>query len=419
MLRSALFLSAGLLVALCFACIEVPAPPTPPTVPILAAEPAPHSRIGLQGCNPGDGKSFANAVQVLAPGSGYDPQTLVPPPANMLGTLSNTTQIWSDLVAGFNAAPANFRIKLCNLTAVYIDTTTCPGNPLSCFGANSWGFRNPNNTDERYLALSQSIWGSIGQLGALRYSVYETNLLAQVMLQEGMPWPSPPPIPPPPGTMVLPPPPAFSPAMNGNSSVDTAALTVLAALAHEYGHILWYDVLKAPHDNNYKPSVLCRPDPNKKGDGFFDDSWGGMDVNQPKMWLGFGETMGDQHAPGITQISSLKQAIRNSDFQTAASLLNSLYAPQSSGNPSGVWPSLFGAISPEEDFVETFKVFILTRPETNAHMPITTMRLNIFADTTIAPQPPVVAFKPNIFADLNRNAKKVLATKMACLNRHF
>jgi hypothetical protein len=332
----------------------------------------------------------------------------------MLGTLSNKTQTWQDLADGFNAAPPNFRQKLCNLTAVYIDTTTCPGNPQSCFGANSWGFRNPNNTDERYLALSQGIWGSIGHSDAGRYSVYETNLLAQVMAQENMRWPL---------SSATPPRPAFSGAFSGSTSIDDVpALTVLAALAHEYGHILWYDVLKTPHNNNYKPSVLCRPNPNNKGGGFFDNSWDGMDVNRPRMWLRFGEMMGDQHAHGITQISTLARLIQTmttpDEFQMAAAAFDSLY-DNDNNSASGVWPSLFGAISPEEDFVETFKIYILTRPETNSHMPITSMQLNIFGADSVPPNQPTPAFTPDIFADLGKNLKKELAAKIRCIHGHF
>jgi hypothetical protein len=203
--------------------------------------------------------------------------------------------------------------------------------------------------------------------------------------------------------------------MNGSTSVDTPAMAVLAALSHEYGHILWYDVLKA-NPSNYSPNSFCR----QTGIGFFDNAWI-TPINTPLPWLFFGETTTvdgrtDRHT-GTIQIQDLKNAITGTppDFQTAAKLLNAFYASDV-GNPDGVWPSLFGAISPEEDFVETFRVYILSSPATNMGMPVISMPLNIYSTPLeISPR-----YTPNIFANLASNVSKPeLLRKRACIDRAF
>ncbi|MBV8118313.1 MAG: hypothetical protein JO081_00035, partial [Alphaproteobacteria bacterium] len=304
MLRGALIgLMVGFVCLLCGGCAPPPSAPPSPAIPSAAPSLAiSGTGTGTAGCT---AQAFANAVQVL--GTNYIPSTLNPP--NVPTTfLSSSTQTWQDLVAAFNAAPPSFRQKLC-LTTVYINPTSCAGTSYLCFGANSWGFRNPRDNTQRYIGLSQSLWSG-GQAPAL--SVFEKNILAEVMQQQGMPWP--------PASGQVPPPPAFSHAVNGSTSVDTPAMAVLAALSHEYGHILWYDVLKV-NPSNYSPNSFCR----QTGIGFFDNAWI-TPINTPLPWLYFGETTTvdgrtDRHA-GTLQIQDLKNAVNKPDFQKAAKLLN-------------------------------------------------------------------------------------------------
>jgi hypothetical protein len=82
---------------------------------------------------------------------------------------------------------------------------------------------------------------------------------------------------------------------------------------------------------------------------------------------------------------------------------------------SDLWPSLFGAISPEEDFVETFGFYILTDKKTNNQMPVNSMKLNIWA-TLITPGG-APTYTPDPYKDItNSNLKKELKRKIKCID---
>jgi hypothetical protein len=388
--RRAHLLCAISLTTACFACVQ------------LQRAPFSGKGTGLASCT---AQQFADAVQVLSTNS--FPDAWLIPPSVPTSPLNSSTQIWKDLFNAFNAAPPNFQQQLC-LTTVYINPTSCSGPKHSCVGANSWGLRYPYDITQHYVALSQSLWDGGGQAPSL--STFETNIFAEVMQQQGMPWPT--------ASATVPGPPAFSPAMNVNTSgittsVDTPAMAVLAALSHEYGHTLWYDVFKQNY-LIYNPNGFhC-----KAGGGFFDNAWN-TPVNIPTTWLDFAVTTNDQHASGTVQIGDLYNAIVNKpDLKEAARRLNELYDSDKNGNRSGVWPSLFGAISPPEDFVETFKIYILTNLATNMGMPVTSMPLNIYSTPGVnAP-----TYTPNIFANLYTNPimnKKELARKRSCVDAAF
>jgi hypothetical protein len=377
MIRVAPLLCAGVIVATCFACSPTPvavAPPAPPPPLRVAAV-----------CQPSQPASFAQSVTMLAPG--FVPGAFGTPPSS---SVPLTAQMQADLTAAFTAAPPIFKIALCRLDGVYVDPSA----------TTSWGYRDPT-TLKRYIGLSaQGLWGSAGTTPALAYSAYETGQLAEVMKTWLMPWPL--------ASSQVPTPPFFSPAMSGTTSVDTSAMTVLAVLAHEFGHIFWYDKVKASSGHAYNPNGFCRQHAIV-GTGFFDKTWQ-IPVNQPDPFVYFGAPSGDYHASGIVQLSDLYLPLQNGNYTSAAQMLNSLYT-NDTGNASGVWPSLLGAVSPEEDFVETLKLFILTRPQANGGLPITSMPLNIFA----TPNTNVPTYTPDIFADLTRVKKRELARQLLCI----
>jgi hypothetical protein len=325
MFRSAHLLCGTIFMAACFACAPLP-PPAPPLPP---------APITLGTC--AGGSTFLSHVSLLA--AGYNPRNLGTPPANSSGQL--TTQEQTDLNNAFIASPPRFQKALCNLDGIYID----PSN------VHSWGFRNPG-TGKRYVGLSQAaLWGGTGQSPAPKYSDSETSLIQQVLGTIGAPWPT--------STNTIPNPPSFSAAENVSPSgvvrsVDTSAMTVLAALAHEYGHILWFDLIKGnPLVLSYDPAKFCRSNPKVAGNGFFDSSW--QTVHQPPDYLDFAELPPiDKHYNGLILTQDLINTINGQQWSTAANYLNLFYSPDTlnnSSNENGVWPSLFGSISPEEEFV--------------------------------------------------------------------
>jgi hypothetical protein len=344
---------------------------------------------------------FANAVLVLNQNITYSPASLSPPSSSDVNdSLQNLksnqpyTGIWNDLYAAFKSASNRFQKRLCSLSGVYIDETSCSSGS-SCYASNSWGFRNPTDLTE-YLGLSARLWDSNGV--APSFLNYETTGLDLILSVFNTPfWPS--------GATL---PQFLSVTSKSGSNVNNSATTALAALAHEYGHILWFDLVKVSGGASYSydPTTYC----TDKTDGFFAGSWS-LSVSRPINFITYGQIYsGDQHLYP-PQVADLQNAISSAalyglgtpQWSTAvayaAQLLDEFYASEYNDNDavvdrSGVWASLFGAVSPEEDFVEAFVFHILT---SGSSAEITSMPLNIYADGSTTP-----AYTPDIFADFNK-----------------
>jgi hypothetical protein len=401
-LSAMMFLAA--VAALCFGCAHREADGGPRN----------DRTLKLTGTRTCDAGSFAASARILP--TGYQPYnsgsgTFNPLPSG-LPSLSPASPIYQDLFDAFNAAPKEFQDQLCGqgsapgLDGLYIDqrTVAC-GNFSSCLVSNSWGFRDPTNAGslKRYIGLSVSLWRSLTQpRSAPVYSAYESDLLAQVIqarqkvegatIAPGQ-W----------GSMTVAEP-YFSKATSNASTppveINTSATTVLAALAHEFGHILWYDSLRSDPNGIYNPKNFCI----NTGTGFFDNAW--SSVTQPgARWVDFAT---NQDQPKGLLPHDVITALSNSNPSTAADYLNKLYANDST-SASSLWPSLFAALSPQEDFAETYKIYILTHKKTNGGNPLTSMILNISDGTNM--------YTPNIFADLDKNGgnnKKELKRKTKC-----
>ena len=226
-------------------------------------------------------------------------------------------------------------------------------------------------------------------------------------------WPPAPPcqVPPAPTPTNVPKAPTFSGATNTNTtiSVDTPAMTVLATLAHEYGHILWYDLIKG-NNNSYMPMSFCR----SSGIGFFDNAW--SNVSMPATnFITFAAPPPTTDTHKGIQTTQLITAINKNKWTTAVNYLNEYLTPQSSSNPDGVWPSVFGSISPQEDFVETFKIYIMTNPTTNSNAPVTSMPLNLYAPAGGPPPPPPPDIYQEIAQDIAQGRQHERKRKMDCI----
>jgi hypothetical protein len=106
----------------------------------------------------------------------------------------------------------------------------------------------------------------------------------------------------------------------------------------------------------------------------------------------------DKHA-NPPQTKAIDSAIAGGEFDGmngAGDLLHQIYIS------SAPWPSFFGSLAPDEDFVETYKLFVLT----NANSPLTSLHLTI---------PTNPSYEGNIPYDLVVNKNKTdLATKIGC-----
>jgi hypothetical protein len=385
MVRTALLAGAGVIAAACVACTPKPQPPPP--------GPPPEHRAQI--CNPDDADSFIRSVHFLK--SGYDPAdpyTRFADPPITDEPLPSVVE--ADLRSAFTVAPPFFKDDVCKLDGIFINQTDCDDGNLrnSCFDA-SWGFRSPlePNRGKRYIAISLSNWTAGRPLRradsryggrkpefrhAQRLTEYNTRQLNTLLKSlNHLTWKAP-------------------PKFDSKISDDTAnspGMAVLAVLAHELGHVRWYDFVEPDpglnHEGNYDLSRLKCPD----GSNFL-DSWNPV-VSRNKAfaapeWLPFGQPA-DEHlvvhapetGPPITDFTRPGQRAsadsqskadmdkgRHRDNQPLVALAVSLDDLYGDNRP---WASLLGSLSPTEDLVETYVLLALKR----ARPSLVSLRLNI------------------------------------------
>ena len=306
----------------------------------------------------------------------------------------------ADLIAAFNAAPGFFREQLCGLDGVFVnlkcqDPNNCTPDDAS---DNSWGYRetlgqNPQEPARRFIAISAVLWG--GNPHVDNFYDFETKLLHQLFKRPyGAIWEGP----------------QYGDP-NANHSENTPAITVLAALAHEFGHVLWYDTFRPARSNDMWANDFSR----FCSGTFFDDSWAlvvapagssqagtAQPAYPPGPWRNFGDRSSQSHAFGDVPVSLIDYAIRQNDpidlFNSRAYSLDGLF------RTNGHWASFFAALSPDEDFIETFKFYVLI----NANPQVKNLPITI-------PSPLYPAFRADIYADYRSpGGKGVLAKKVGC-----
>jgi hypothetical protein len=189
------------------------------------------------------------------------------------------TAISKDLEDAFNAAAPNptFQQQLCHLSGILInpcainnyDPSKCSGMQDVAIANNSWGFRMPTpGASTRYIALSLALW----QNGpAPQFLDFETRRIQALLLTI---------LPNAPASRL----PSFSSL--APSAANTSAMSILAALAHEFGHVYWYDeFVTSPGGsaNTTDPNGFCR------GAFYLTADWP-YPVDVPSgRWLSFGE----------------------------------------------------------------------------------------------------------------------------------
>jgi hypothetical protein len=168
-------------------------------------------------------------------------------------------------------------------------------------------------------------------------------------------------------------------------------MTVLAVLAHEFGHVLWYDTFRPTAGGPYDFDTFC--------DGtFFVRSW--RHTDKPPEWRNFGDAQ-NSHVPSDADadVVDIALALVNQTPGLAGDLLERLYRQKAR------WASLFAAFSPDEDFVETFKFYIVTNNENNNN-PLISLPINITGSTT--------GYNRNIPDNYAKKLKPILSRKIRC-----
>jgi hypothetical protein len=319
---------------------------------------------GLTVCN---AANFANSIHFIA-GSYKASSGATPPSGAVVGSRYST-----DLAQAFTIAPPAFQTQLCGLDGVFIDPTACT-YPAGCFGT-SWGLAQRRFGSGRYIAVSAALWNDRPS-----YSRFETNLINTLL--------------------------PLSPVsyINPIPASDTFAMTVLAALAHEMGHVRFNDIFApGPGLGNFDPTQLCG------GNTFISWNGGAAHIRPPPSWRHL-LTQNERHLHPVPdvhkagagpQIWQIDNALNSG---TAGDLLDQLYAPDAP------WASFFAAIAPDEDFVETYKLKVLTQVQVQP--PLTSL---------IITMPGTAGQNQENVPDdlLRRHRKTELAGKLTCIPTTF
>ena len=236
---------------------------------------------------------------------------------------------------------------------IYIDTQTSSSRP------QVWGLRErlhknscQKTQQAKHISISQQVWNS---MTTTPYATYETSILNSLLNNPPLPLPS--------VTQWMGqlsyaayPDPAPSPAPSTPN-----AIAVLAILAHEIGHILWWD-------KNVGNRTCVKASQSR----FSNYSWPSNQVAH-----GF-HRLGQQDKQNRTTDRPDKDDVLldfrydnppgSSNYPDAVADLQTMYL-------SGNWASLFATVSVDEDFIETYKLWILTN--INNLGPITSLHINI------------------------------------------
>ena len=245
--------------------------------------------------------------------------------------------IQNDLAEAFTANPAFSKNELCPLDGIFINREQCSGyDPSNCsamqdkdIAANSWGLRTPSG--KKYVAISLGLWRcQSGQPGycAPKFTQYHQRL-SKALLDKTAEMP------------VSISPPTFE------ASADTPALSILAALAHERGHIYWWETfVQRPGSTPDRTTLLSTAGGFCGGTIYPGGQWQGKPVGLPhNRYVEFGDL-----SP-VSPVVELPYLLRY-DAKHAVGIIDAIYA-------GGLYPSLLASFSPDEDFVEAFEWSVL------------------------------------------------------------
>jgi hypothetical protein len=390
-----------LLVALTlFACARTAPPLRVATAPEPTSFPNCQDRNVVDSQGKPDGALFVSKLVFL-----LKDYTLYPPISSGYkqpsGPTAANTPYAADLTAAFNAAPRFFQDQLCGLDGIFVNLNPCKdtSNCASDAADNSWGYRetldqNPEEPAKRYISISALLWS--GGAHAANFYDFENQLLYELFRRRyNVTWT---------GPKYGDPNPSAA-----HHPENTPTTTVLGSLAHEFGHVLWHDTFRPTRsldEANNDFSRFCNGT-------FFDGSWAkvpqsdgsSQPVVPPPPWRAFGERSPQPHLFGDVQIDQIDDAIKQNLpfdlFNTRAYYLDSIY------RKSGRWTGFFAALSADEDFIETFRFFVLSKSKPPLkNLPI-----------TIPSAPPYQndPFNEDVPKDhSNDDLKQVLKAKVRC-----
>jgi hypothetical protein len=136
---------------------------------------------------------------------------------------------------------------------------------------------------------------------------------------------------------------------------------------------------------------------------FYTEAWADLGDTPPATrWRAFGLRSGT-HQAGDVQIGDIISAPPGQKGAKVAVI----YRLKGTPTPRGRWANLFAAFSPEEDFVETFKLFVLRRAQDPNHPLHLKAKIKIDGTSITRDIPGTVSSRP------------VLQRKLACFAQIF
>jgi hypothetical protein len=120
-------------------------------------------------------------------------------------------------------------------------------------------------------------------------------------------------------------------------------------LAHEYGHVYWFDNFVPTPGSSQITNTFCN------GSFYPSGSWGGSSVGVPKNRLGQRwANFGDISPAAGPDVQGLPDQIDGGGYPGVAPALHRIHSKRQ-------WASTLAAFSSNEDFVETFELSVLSR----------------------------------------------------------
>ncbi|TMJ13860.1 MAG: hypothetical protein E6G93_19860 [Alphaproteobacteria bacterium] len=215
----------------------------------------------------------------------------------------------------FDHSSQNFQSEMCQLDHIYIDTDQNSVNTAP------WGIRERARNGRRHIGIPLRTLTVFSDYSSLENSILNTLLNTT--------WSD---------TIAAVP--------------NTPEMMIAAILAHEIGHIVWWALPIPPG--------ICQ-----NNDDFF-ITWRSV-IRSPAH--GFHNFGGEQ--PGNMPIERFK--FSNVKYDVNNNNLNRLSTVYSDGN----WPSLFGFVAPDEDFIETYKLVTLTSRDPQSSSQLTHLYVTI------------------------------------------
>jgi hypothetical protein len=316
-----------------------------------------------------DPTSFQNkAVYLNTP---ISPGISTTPPAG--SSLPSGSTYAADLGAAFCAGSADFRTQLSKLEKVYVIAASCSDSV--CL-EGSWGW---SHGGKWYIGLSEGLWGS-----GFAYSQYETALTQGILsAAHGVKYNN-------------------AQSCAGCGAIDTFTTALVAILAHEMGHIGYYSEVPSS-----TPANFCS--------GKFFTSWDPNTVNPPPYWRYLLTPSGrDTIRGGPTGKWPYKHKKNPGDVDvidhpgagsSPKQLIYYLVAPDDTATDAGApWASPLAAMSPDEDFVETYKLKVLL----SSTRPLTSVTIDVPGVGTA-----------DIVGGLKAGKRKELSDKLDCVSVQF